>query len=34
MTSKRSSSVDPFLTGPASGDMTGAVINVAGGVNP
>jgi hypothetical protein len=34
MTSKRSSSVDPFRTGPARGYMTGAIINVTGGVNP
>jgi hypothetical protein len=33
MTSKQSSPVDPFLTGPASGYMTGAIINVTGGVN-
>jgi hypothetical protein len=33
MTSKLASSVDPFPTGPASGYMTGAIIDVTGGVN-
>jgi hypothetical protein len=33
MTSKLASSVDPFPTGPVGGYLTGAIINVTGGVN-
>ena len=33
MTSKRSSFVGPFVAGPASGHVTGAITNLTGGVN-